>query len=164
MNRAVFTAVVGLFVGLVACSSPTTEGEYVIRFPSTASAIATDTIVFNAFLINDLDGPTKCADLIARRAQGGQGQTQLPARTLETSTKTCDYFNNARTFQLDYGTYAFLVVGQRAKVDVLVGCNVQIIGEGNAAVALELFPITKAYTEVPTTCSGLAQFCNGGCP
>lgn len=160
MRRLCPVAAMALVTVLVsACSDKSTDGGFDLRFPSPSLAIATESLSLQAFVINDADGPGKCTELITRRAQS----QPLPTRELQVTTSTCDFFKNAQTFKLPYGTYAFMAVGVRQGKDLLIGCNVQVIGEGNATVALELFPILQGYTEPPATCPSLGDFCGGRC-
>jgi hypothetical protein len=160
---------VSFFVGavaLVACSPGTQaekSGMVGITFPSTNAAIATDTIelrVFDASVAGN-----DCLTLIQT-----EEKTQPLPKAIYDSGKvdTCTFFaSQAKSFDMGYGSRAFMVVGQRANADFVLGCSIAGIGDVansvNVELSLDLSTFTQT-TQVPdsTTCASLGDKCTKG--
>lgn len=153
-------ATLALVVGGVACSSTAqnTPVDYQIVFPSTASAVATDTLEVSVFPAASQDA---CQELFAKRASG-QG-LPTPVATLGPITP-CDVFNGkvGDRVPVDFGLAAFLAVGRRAGKELLLGCEVRFVtAEVSPVVRLTLFDVA---TLVPaTTCARLSEYCANAC-
>lgn len=150
-------------VSLAACS-PGTESEksgaVTVAFPSTNAAIATDTLELRVFDANVTGND--CLTLIQT-----EEKTQPLPKPIYDSGKvdTCQFFAaQVKPFDMGYGSRAFMVVGQRANADFVLGCSIAGIGDVSNSVNVELSLNLSAFTQntqVPdsTTCASLGDRC-----
>jgi hypothetical protein len=150
-------------VSLAACS-PGTEAEksgaVTVAFPSTNAAIATDTLELRVFDANVTGND--CLSLI----QTEEKTQPLPKAIFDSGKQdTCKFFETqVKPFDMGYGSRAFMVVGQRANTDFVLGCSIAGIGDVSNAVSVDLSLNLSAFsqtTQVPdsTTCASLGDRC-----
>ena len=164
MTRSVL---VSLFASacVVACSSgdsaPST-GTYTIDFPSTAAAVATDTVSILLF-----DPPATPADRDAYCGSLIQGRKlkdpQKPTLTTPT-VNICELLAGKKPIVVPYGEHAALAIAQRSGQDFMIGCTLQSFGDGDAALPIALALIDVAVPVPETTCSTVSDFCGAICP
>jgi hypothetical protein len=165
--RVTATAIALCGAALLACSqpvdhvaSPPTSAQYQVTFPSTAVAVASDTVqvlVFDASATG-----ADCLSLVTARRTGAQ----LPkgaALLLDTgAVQTCDLAAGQGTFQVSYGSRSFFAIAQRAGQDFFTGCTQADVEANIAPVNISLAQDKTGTTVPPTTCTSLSEKCNGG--
>lgn len=169
--RALSTLLVASVV--VACTagedSPAT-GTYTIQFPSTAAAIATDSVQLLVFDVpsSPNDRAVYCQTLIQARKRK---DPQKPILS-NPPVNICELLLGRRPITLPYGEKAILAIAQRRAlgpgVDFMVGCAVQTLGAGDAPlpIALGLVDVANAVPEpAPNTppCTSVGDFCDKKC-
>ncbi|MBX3187880.1 MAG: hypothetical protein KF819_12730 [Labilithrix sp.] len=167
MTRRLSAAIVfGCVASLaVACSAPAdgpSEGKYTVRFPSTAAAVATDTVQLYFYAV-----PTKLADrnnfcqslLQARK----RGDNSIRPIGQNPPVNLCEMFKGVKPVVVGYGEKAVLGIGRRGADDFLVGCVIQTYGAGDAPLDLDL-ALVDVGLPVPTTdCTSVSQACEARC-
>jgi hypothetical protein len=152
-------------LGAIACSTdtmqaPAVAGTYTIEFPSTAAAIATESIAVRVF--DATDAQELCNTLVVTQKSHGD----LPAALAETApTSPCSLLGGqgGSLAALPFGTYAFLAVAQKSGADFLVGCTTQALASNQTSVPIAV-SFASAQTAVPaTTCEALSASCAGSC-
>lgn len=163
MKRA--AVVVGVTLLATACSAgegaPST-GTYTIDFPSTAAAVATDTVQILLF-----DPPATPADRDAYCGTLIQGRILKDPQkyTLQTPTvNICELLAGKKPITVPYGEHAAMAVAQRTGVDFMIGCTIQSFGDGDAPLPISLALIDVTNPVPATTCSTVSDFCGGICP
>jgi hypothetical protein len=153
-------------VAVVSCSqgvrqnqAATATGQYEILFPSTLTALDTDTVEVFVF---DADAPgADCLSLVATR-QAKAGLPEEPALLQDTGPiGVCALESTPLT--VSFGHRSLLAVGQRAGTDLLTGCV-----EGDVALDSSILSIYLAQANIDlalpdASCTSLAQRCDGGC-
>jgi hypothetical protein len=128
-----------------------------VKFPSTAAALATDTVKVYVF-----DGALVCDDLIRLR----QTAQPLPSTVAETPTLTpCQLHkgeNNSFDLTLERD-YTMLAVGQIGGQDVFIGCAVQTAYGTTLANPIQVSFIDDRVNIPAQTCTRLSDKCNGTC-
>jgi hypothetical protein len=150
----------------VACSSTKpsgpSPGTYTITFPSTAAAIATDSVevlIFEAGADASAFG-NMCGNLVQMR----KSNQQLPAPLLQPpAASPCDLLAGTGTVTLTYGERAVLAVAMRGGKDFLIGCQVENVNQNSELSPIDLALIDPKATVPPTTCTKLSLFCQHGC-
>lgn len=137
-------------------------GTYTINFPSTAAAVATDTVQLLVF-----DAPKApadragfCQDLIQARKRKDPQKSLINALPVNI----CEMLQGRKPIQIDYGDKAILAVAQRKAVDFLIGCTIQTLGDGNALVPINLGLIDVGNPVPDTPCTSVSDFCSMKCP
>lgn len=137
------------------------KGTYTLRFPSTETAVATDTVQLLLF-----DAPkepdaraTVCADLIASRKR----RDTLDARITEAPVNICDLLAGNRPLTIPFGELVVLAIAQREGQDFLYGCNIQTIGDGDAPLPIALSLADVGRATPATDCTSVDAFCRGAC-
>lgn len=159
-------AVFAPLAGLAACTAGPDEpskGTYAIEFPSTAAAVATDSVQVLVFAVpTPEDRPHLCQDLLrARRSREPlQPVVENPAQG------TCAILsgNPATAVNVPYGEHALMAVGVRNGVDFLLGCSIQTIGDGDAPLPIVLSLADPTVGVPDTVCTSVGQFCAEQCP
>jgi hypothetical protein len=147
---------------LVACTageaSPST-GTYTVQFPSTAAAVATDSVLVLVFDVLPAERATTCQNLISARKR------REPLRPAVTNPQVniCEMNKGARPISVPYGEKAVLAIGVRKGNDYLIGCTLQTFGEGDAPAAIPLALIDMGQGVPETPCNSLSDFCNRVC-
>lgn len=152
--------------GAAACSSeaPPSRGTYTVQFPSTAAAIATDYVQLFVFDVDDANRSGICDEVVAARASG---RPRDPTLT-HPAVNVCEMLAGRKPVTISYGEKAILAVAQRrtrtgAVEDLLAGCAVMAIGEGDAPEAIPLRFTDASAPLPPTTCASVADFCASKC-
>ena len=137
-------------------------GSYTINFPSTAAAVATDTVQLLVF-----DAPKDaaeragfCQDLIQARKRKDQ---QKPT-TQNSPVNICEMNQGKKPITIIYGEHAVLAVAQRKAIDFLIGCTIQTYGDGNPILPINLGLIDVGNPVPDTTCTSVSDFCTQKCP
>jgi hypothetical protein len=170
MRRPLFGAFLATASVVVACSSGTTtkyieagptSGTYTITFPSTAAAVATDTVQVLVFDAGTSDSGNICFELITKR----KSNQQLPTPIVTTAPTTpCDLeLNGAGAVTIPFGNVAVLVAAQRQGTDFLLGCAVQSLSSDNPTVNVSLTLAGAGVSVPPSTCTNLSPHCKGNC-
>ena len=162
------TAVVTLpLVALViaACTAPSSgpsAGTYSVSFPSTAAAVATDTVQLMVFDVptGAVDRQDFCLSLVQARKRK---EPQKPVLQ-NAPVNICEMLGGRKPITIPYGEKAVLAVAQRKAQDFLSGCVIQTFGEGDAPldIALSLVEVSNAIPDTP--CATVGEFCTGKCP
>jgi hypothetical protein len=150
----------------VACSqpvnqvdSPPSDAQYQVSFPSTAVAVASDTVevlVFDA----TVEG-ADCLSLVTAR-ESGAGLPKSPVLLHDTgAVPTCQLQDNG-TFPLTYGSRSFFAIAQRGGQDFFAGCAQTDVEANIGPVNISLAQVKTGTTVPTTTCTSLSQKCNGG--
>jgi hypothetical protein len=147
-----------------ACSSdpePST-GNYTIQFPSTAAAVATDTVQLLFFDLPDppADRGPFCQSLIQARKRK---DPQKPS-TENVPVNICEMLGGLKPITVAYGEVAILAVAQRRGEDFMIGCAIQTIGNGDAPVPIAMSLIDVGNTVPDTSCASVSDFCSLKCP
>ena len=148
--------------GVVGCggSGDPSSGSYIVTFPSTAAAVATDSVVV---LVFEVPGPqlgTFCQDVVRKR----RNKEDLPHPLAESApVSPCDLNAGRAPLTVSYGTRAVLAVGTRAGADFLIGCAIQKVEEGSAPVPVDVTLVNQIVTVPQTTCTKLQDHCSGKC-
>jgi hypothetical protein len=157
-------------VSLGACGPGTADqkqGAVSVSFPSTADAIATDTLELRVYDASTVDGsiPNDCLNLISTE----QNSPQTLPKPIYDSTKvdSCNFFTGkVKPIDMGYGPRSFFVVGQRATngitADYVIGCTVIGIGDvaNNVNVELSLFDAKSPLAPASTKCASLSDRCD----
>jgi hypothetical protein len=155
---------------LAACSSGEAEaskGNYVVQFPSTAAAVATD---FVQILVFDVKSPADraglCQDLITERLTSPD--TLEPSVPPAPAANICEMRAGRKPVTIPYGEHALLAIAQRKDrtdqvKDFLIGCAIMTVGEGDAPLPI-LVRLVSINAPVPTTtCGSVGEYCEGKC-
>lgn len=164
MGRSIVGVVAALLVA--ACGGgegdPST-GTYTVQFPSTAAAVATDSVqlfVFDVDANNPSARTTICQDLLQSRKR----HDPMSAVVENPPVSTCELLRGAKPIAVPYGEHAVLAVGARHGADFLMGCTVQTFGDGNAPVAIPLALADITVAVPATACNSVSDFCARACP
>jgi hypothetical protein len=130
---------------------------YVLDFPSTAAAVAADSVKIYVFSPQDND----CATLIqARRAD-----SLLPASLGETrAISPCDLLSaGGGDVTVGVGDVVLLGVAQRQGEDFLIGCTSRHLDAATRELTLSLTPVDNTVAVPATACLALSDKCAGRC-
>lgn len=140
--------------------SPPSAGTYEIEFPSTAAAVAAETV--QAFVFANPSGANKtdCTSLIVARQSG----SDLPAAEAQTGqVRLCDVLTAPRTNALipdvPYGNVSLLVVTQRNGSDYFTGCALSTLGPNSPPVTVQLQQATATAHIPSTNCANVGDYC-----
>ncbi|MGH7297894.1 MAG: hypothetical protein ACRELB_23340 [Polyangiaceae bacterium] len=140
-------------------ASAPVEGAYQISFPSTLTAVLTDSVEVYVF---DAGAPgADCLSLVATR----QAQAALPvAPALLEDTGAIALCQLASTpLSLSFGRRSVLVIAQHGGTDLLSGC-VQAVVEADSGMLTIYLARSNLTVPLPTTtCTSVGQKCAGGC-
>lgn len=175
MDRILAPALLGsglVFTSLVtlgACSSTSTlyveagptQGSYTIQFPSTAAAVATETVEVLVFDASVGGGGGQCFSLVQKR----QSHQQLPATIVASApVSPCDVQSTgAGAVTVPFGKVAILAVGTRKSADFLIGCTEGTVTPDNTNVVVQLSLAGTGVSVPTTTCTDLKPYCSGSC-
>ena len=137
-------------------------GTYTVQFPSTAAAVATDTVQLLVFETPKTPAERTgfCQTLIQARKRK---DPQKPALT-NAPVNICEMLQGRKPITLAYGEKAILAVAQRRAVDFLIGCTIETLGDGPAPLPIELGLIDVGNPVPDTTCTTVGDFCAMKCP
>jgi hypothetical protein len=151
-------------LALAACSSGTESHpsgpaslEYDIEFPSTAAAVAVETI--QAFVYSTNEPNTDCPSLLVARA----AKTELPTPLAQTDpVQLCDVLGGKAgdITGVAFGEVTFLVVAQADGNDYFTGCSLVTITPTSGPVNVQ---VSTTQAIPATTCQSVSEFCRGDC-
>ncbi len=150
---------------LLACSAseeaPST-GTYTLQFPSTAAAVATDTVqlLFFDVLPTPAERTAQCANIIQARKRK---DPQKPAFQ-NTSVNICELALGKKPVTIPYGEHVVFAIAVRTNEDFMVGCNIQTFGQGNAPLPIAMSLVDVSNPVPDTTCGSVSDFCGKKCP
>jgi len=154
-----------LVAASIACSageeSPSL-GTYTIQFPSTAAAVATDTVQVLLFDLpkTQAERTAFCATLIQSRKK-----KDLPKAAFQNqSVNICEMSQGRRPITIPYGERAVFAIAQRRGIDFMVGCSIQTVGQGDAPLPISMALVDVGNAVPETTCSTVSDFCTLKCP
>lgn len=165
IKKVLSLALVATAVVVGCAESDPTGGAYTVAFPSTAAAVATDSVQIFVFDVTDQNRASICLQVITTRsaAPGTLAPTQTAA-----PVNICEMNLGQKPITFAYGEHAILAVGQRKDAqgslqDFLIGCAVMTIGEGDAPLPIPVH-LVSAGTPVPVTkCGSVGEFCGNRC-
>ena len=162
---------------IVACGSGTTTTNivtelveagprasgYTLTFPSTAAAVATESVRVLAF--DATDPGSTCSALIQKQ----KSTIDLPT-PLATSTplSPCDLEKDTSgdaggALTIPYGNVAVLAIASRGGKDFLLGCTTQTVDGASPPVVVSLSLANSSVSVPLTTCTDLGTHCQGKC-
>jgi hypothetical protein len=152
-------------VGSVACTAPSTgpsPGTYSVSFPSTAAAVATDTVQLLVFEVpkSGEDRNDFCLTLI----QGRKRQDPQKPILQNTPVNICEMLGGRKPITIPYGEKAVLAVAKRKMNDFLIGCSIQTFGDGDAPLDIDLALVDVGVSVPDTPCATVGDFCSQKCP
>jgi hypothetical protein len=157
IKGALAFASVGLL--LVACSAGADDpsnGTYTVAFPSTAAAVATDTV--QLFFFDVPDGEARndfCQSLIQARKR----QEPQSAALTGPIVNICELLGGRKPITVPYGEKAVLAVGRRLQSDFLSGCAIETFGDGDTALDIDLALVDVSAAVPSTDCNSVGDFC-----
>lgn len=150
------------FVACTAASKGPSTGSYSVSFPSTAAAVATDTVQLLVFEVpktvnerNDF-----CLTLI----QGRKRQDPQKPILSNAPVNICEMLGGRKPITIPYGEKAVLAVAKRKMNDFLIGCSIQTFGEGDAPLDIDLALVDVGVSVPDTPCATVGDFCQQKCP
>ena len=150
---------------VLACSageeSPS-PGSYTIQFPSTAAAVATDTVQLLLFDVPKTPGERTafCENLIQARKRKDPQKPILQ----NTPVNICEMSLGRRPVTVPFGERALLAIAQRRGVDFMVGCSIQTLGQGDAPLPIAMSLVDILNPVPDTSCATVSDFCTLKCP
>ena len=157
-------AVLGALLLVAACTAPSSgpsTGTYSVAFPSTAAAVATDTVQLLVFDVpSGSDRQGFCLSLVQDRKRKEQQKPVLQ----NAPVNICEMLGGRKPITIPYGEKAVLAVAQRKAEDFLSGCVIQTFGSGDAPLDVDLALVDVSNAVPDTTCATVGEFCTGKCP
>jgi hypothetical protein len=159
LTRAMIGAV-PVAAALLACNASAdgpSSGTYTLNFPSTAAAVATDTVQLFVFEV-----PASPSE------RSGFCQTLIKARERKETPKSltdnppvniCELLQGRKPITIAYGEKAILALAQRRGVDFMIGCTLQTLGDGDAPTPIDLALIDVGNPVPDTNCNSVGDFC-----
>lgn len=144
-----------------AADGPST-GTYSIKFPSTAAAVATDTVQLLVFEVPRASGER--ADLCRTLIQARKRKEPQRSVLQNQPVNICEMLAGKKPLTIPYGEKAVLAVAQRKANDFLIGCAIQTFGEGDAPLPIDLALVDVGVAVPDTTCASVGDFCQQKCP
>jgi hypothetical protein len=149
---------------VAACTAPSggpSTGTYSVAFPSTAAAVATDTVQLLVFDVpSGIDRQDFCNSLVQGRKRK---DAQRPVAQ-NAPVNICEMLGGRKPITVPYGEKAVLAVAQRKALDFLSGCVIQTFGAGDAPLDIDLALVDVSNAVPDTTCATVGEFCTGKCP
>ena len=163
MSKVLGTLLVGSI--LLACSASEeapSPGTYTLQFPSTAAAVATDTVqlLFFDVLPTQAERSVQCATIIQARKRK---DPQKPAFQ-NTSVNICELSQGKKPVTIPYGEHVVFAIAVRSNTDFMVGCNIQTFGKGDAPLPIAMSLVDVGNPVPDTTCGSVTDFCQSKCP
>ncbi len=151
-----------LLMSCTAGEGDPSSGGYTIQFPSTAAAVATDTVQVLLFDVPDGEGErmTFCEQLIQARKRK---DPQKPS-VLNPPANICEMLQGRKAIRVPYGERAVFAIAQRRGVDFMLGCAIQTIGDGDLPLPIAMSLVDLGNPVPDTTCSSVGAFCALACP
>ena len=150
---------------LLACTASEeapSPGTYTLQFPSTAAAVATDTVqlLFFDVLPTQAERSGQCASIIQARERKDPQRPQFQ----NTSVNICELSQGKKPVSIPYGEHVVFAIAVRSNVDFMVGCNIQTFGKGNAPLPIAMSLVDVRNPVPDTTCGSVTDFCQSKCP
>lgn len=147
-----------------ACTAPSSgpsTGTYSVSFPSTAAAVATDTVQLLVFDVpTGIDREDFCLSLVQ-----GRKRKDVQKPVLQNApVNICEMLGGRKPITIPYGEKAVLAVAQRKAEDFLSGCVIQTFGDGDAPLDIDVALVDVTNSVPDTTCASVGDFCTGKCP
>ena len=161
-------AVLGACLALVGCGSDTdssgpSAAAYRIEFPSTAAAVASETVQVFVFDATDASSKgTDCLTLVIKR----KSKAALPGALAQSvPAAPCELLSGSKggISGVTYGSRSFLAVTQRGDDDFFLGCSLAEVSDGGPPVEIPLAPAGPTVSVPDTDCTELSEKCSGGC-
>ena len=163
LARSLAAAVCALsVVACTAASKGPSTGTYSVAFPSTAAAVATDTVQLLVFEVPA--APDQRADFCLTLIQGRKRQDPQKPILLNAPVNICEMLGGRKPFTIPYGEKAVLAVAKRKMNDFLIGCAIETFGEGDAPLAIDLALVDVGVAVPDTPCATVGDFCTQKCP
>jgi hypothetical protein len=163
LARGAAAAVFALSV--VACTAaakgPST-GTYSVTFPSTAAAVATDTVQLLVFEVPT--APDARADFCLTLIQGRKRQDPQKPILSNTPVNICEMLGGRKPITIPYGEKAVLAVAKRKMNDFLIGCTIETFGDGDAPLDIDLALVDVGVSVPDSPCATVGDFCSQKCP
>ncbi len=150
---------------VVACSAgeeAPSGGTYSVQFPSTAAAVATDTVQLLFFDLPKTQ-PERTAFCLNLTQARKRKDPQKPAFQ-NAPVNICEMLQGRKPVTIPYGEKAVLAVAQRRGGDFMLGCSIQTFGRGDAPLPIALALVDVGNFVPDTTCSSVGDFCTLKCP
>jgi hypothetical protein len=163
LTKALTAATVTFAVAACAAAADgPSPGTYSIKFPSTAAAVATDTV---QLLVYDVPRASdERADFCQRLIQARKRKEQPKTVVQNLPVNICEMLAGKKPLTIPYGEKAVLAVAQRKANDFLIGCAIQTFGEGDAPLPIDLALVDVGVAVPDTTCASVGDFCQQKCP
>lgn len=170
--KVLTSALAATSVSLVLLSCTTGEAEpskgtYSLQFPSTAAAVATESVQVLVFEVKTPEERAGiCQDLIiARRTRPESLEPVVPP---PASANVCEMLLGRRPVIVPYGEHALLAIAQRQDErgelrDFLIGCAVMTIGDGDPPLPIALKLVSVNAPIPPTNCATVGDYCASKC-
>ena len=155
----------GLVVGgvLAACSaaSDPAQDQYTLDFPSTASAVATETVQVLVFDPSPTVAKAQlCATLLQKRKSN---QSMGKAVVESTPVSPCD-LSRRGSVTVPFGEHAIVAIARKENKDYMLGCTFQTVAAGDPPATVYLTPVSSQVLTPATKCPALSNFCGRNCP
>lgn len=147
-----------------ACTAPSngpSTGTYSVSFPSTAAAVATDTV---QLLVFDVPAGNDRQDFCLNLVQARKRKEQQKPVLQNAPVNICEMLGGRKPITIPYGEKAVLAIAQRKAQDFLSGCVIQTFGAGDAPLDIDLALVDVSNAVPDTTCATVGEFCTGKCP
>ena len=146
---------------LFACTAPSSgpsQGTYTVSFPSTAAAVATDTVQLLLFDVPQApaDRAEFCQTLIQERKRA---DTQRQPSLSNQPVNICELLLGRKPLTIPYGEAAVLAIARHKGTDLMTGCVIQTFGDGDAPVDIPLALVDVGVAIPATDCTRVADFC-----
>ena len=145
---------------VLACSAPAdgpSTGTYTVKFPSTAAAVATDTVQLLVF--DAPQAPAERAGFCETLIQGRKRKEPQKPLVTNQPVNICELLRGRKPITIDNGDKAILALAQRSGVDFMIGCALQTVGDSNELTPIDLGLVDPASPVPATTCKGVGDFC-----
>jgi hypothetical protein len=150
---------------VVACTAPAgdpSSGSYTVSFPSTAAAVATDTVQLLVFEVPS--APAQRNDFCLTLIQGRKRQDPQKPILANAPVNICEMLGGRKPITIPYGEKAVLAIAKRKSTDFLIGCAIQTFGDGDALLDIDLALVDVGVAVPDTTCATVGDFCQQHCP
>jgi hypothetical protein len=164
LSRGIAAAVSSSLL-VIACTAPASgpsNGTYTVAFPSTAAAVATDTVQLLVFDVPS--APAERNDFCLTLIQSRKRQDPQKPVLTNTPVNICEMLGGRKPITLTYGEKAILAVAKRKSADFLIGCAIQTFGDGDALLDIPLALVDVGISVPDTTCATVGDFCGQRCP
>jgi hypothetical protein len=159
MTRTLLAAI-PFAAALLACTAEAdgpSAGTYTLKFPSTAAAVATDTV--QLFVFDVPAAPAERAGFCQTLIQARKRKDPQRAVASNQPVNICELLQGRKAITIEYGERAILALAQRRGVDFMIGCTLQTLGDGDALTPIDLGLIDVGNPVPETNCNSVGDFC-----